>query len=108
MTDDDALIGGLLLFEGGGVHILAAPAVGDGHLLGPQQLCLRGNVNRRHTAPNDQNAAAHGKAGQIVSLSERGNVAGGISNAGRILTAEAKPVDTVKANAEKNRVIILT
>ncbi|ENN89851.1 hypothetical protein RHSP_80435 [Rhizobium freirei PRF 81] len=106
MTDDDALGGGQILLELGGVHVLLAAAIADRHLFGAEQLGLHGRVDRGHAAAENDDAAADGDVGLAAGLAQLGDVGDSIGDAIEVLAFGAQRVDAGKAEAEEDGVIL--
>ena len=107
VADGDALGGREILLELGGVHVLLAAAVADGHLLGAEQLGLHGGVDRRHAAADDDDAAAdrQRRRGRSAWRSSAMKSTASSTPVG-ILALGAQRVDAAQAHAEEHRVVL--
>ena len=107
VADDDAVGGGQILLELGGVHVLLAAAVADRHLLGAEQLRLHGGVDRRHAAADDDDAAADRQMSARSLAWRRSAMKSTASlDAVGVLALGAQRVDAAKPDAEEHRVVL--
>ena len=90
VANDDAMGLGQFLLVERGVHLLLAAPVGDGHLLGAEQLGLDRRVDGGHAAAENDNPPSHFKQRQILGLAQHADEIDGVDHARSGLLPQAR------------------